>query len=793
MLIRQGDRESCPCGLFSAIQTCSETLNMDVRQFEFLSRQPSAQVAPRANFMGMPKRLLALLLANVMFWQPVWAQAEGIAVSGTTNTSVGQAGNGVPVINIAAPNGAGLSHNQYQQYNVDSKGVILNNATNAVQATQLGGNILGNSQLGGRAASTILNEVTGANASQLNGYTEVAGQAARVIVANPYGVSCNGCGFINTPRVTLSTGTPVLDANGKLDHFAVDGGSISIDGKGLDASAVDQFDLITRSAKINADIYAKQLNVITGANDVNDDTLATTARAGNAADKPQLAIDSSALGGMYANAIRLVGTEQGVGVKTAGNMAASGGDIQIDANGHLNMAQASAQGALNVNAPSVEMTGKTYASSVNVRTPGELVNQQSLAARERVEISAGKVTNAGTIASGIEADNSRNATGDVTISAPVVANTGNIEASRALTVNAAQTLNNQGVVQGGAVSLTSGQITNQGLAARLVGEQSLFISTPAIVNLSGVIRFASGQAASLQLDSLDNRDGLIQATGGSLAISAGALDNSGGQIDADSLTVASTTLNNRSGLLSARAGNARVTASTTLDNTGGTVQAQNLLSVAGGTVVNQSGSLLGAGIDVTAPGAQIDNRGGLIQASAGDLAISAGALDNSAGQIDGNRLTIASTTLDNRSGLLSARAGDANVTARDTLDNTGGTVQAQNLLSVTGGNVLNQSGRLLAVTGNLGLNATGLDNRSGSVLGAGVNVSAPGAQIDNRGGRIVGDRIDLSAAGLDNREQGLLAAGAQGMALRFAPTASQAQLLNSSGQIQSDGDLQVSG
>ncbi|QHE99007.1 DUF637 domain-containing protein [Pseudomonas cannabina] len=766
---------------------------MDVRQFEFLSRQPSAQVAPRANFMGMPKRLLALLLANVMFWQPVWAQAEGIAVSGTTNTSVGQAGNGVPVINIAAPNGAGLSHNQYQQYNVDSKGVILNNATNAVQATQLGGNILGNSQLGGRAASTILNEVTGANASQLNGYTEVAGQAARVIVANPYGVSCNGCGFINTPRVTLSTGTPVLDANGKLDHFAVDGGSISIDGKGLDASAVDQFDLITRSAKINADIYARQFNVITGANDVNDDTLATTARAGNAADKPQLAIDSSALGGMYANAIRLVGTEQGVGVKTAGNMAASGGDIQIDANGHLNMAQASAQGALNVNAPSVEMTGKTYASTVNVRTPGELVNQQSLAARERVEISAGKVANAGTIASGIEADNSRNATGDVTISAPVVANTGNIEASRALTVNATQTLNNQGVVQGGALSLTSGQITNQGLAARLVGEQSLFISTPAIVNLSGVIRFASGQAASLQLDSLDNRDGLIQATGGSLAISAGALDNSGGQIDADSLTVASTTLNNRSGLLSARAGDARVTASTTLDNTGGTVQAQNLLSVAGGTVVNQSGSLLGAGIDVTAPGAQIDNRGGLIQASAGDLAISAGALDNSAGQIDGNRLIIASTTLDNRSGLLSARAGDANVTARDTLDNTGGTVQAQNLLSVTGGNVLNQSGRLLAVTGNLGLNATGLDNRSGSVLGAGVNVSAPGAQIDNRGGRIVGDRIDLSAAGLDNREQGLLAAGAQGMALRFAPTASQAQLLNSSGQIQSNGDLQVSG
>ncbi len=663
---------------------------MDVHQFAFLSRQPSAAVAPRTHFLGMPKRWLALLLANVMFWQPIWAQAEGIAVSGGTQTSLGQAGNGVPVINIAAPNGAGLSHNQFKDYNVGQQGVILNNATNAVQNTQLGGHILGNSQLGGRAAGTILNEVNGGSPSQLNGYTEVAGQSARVIIANPYGVSCNGCGFINTPRVTLSTGKPVLDGSGKLDHFEVDGGSITIDGMGLDAANIDQFDLITRSAKINADIHARQLNVITGANNVNADSLATTPRAARDADKPQLAIDAAALGGMYANTIKLVGTEQGVGVKLAGNMAASAGDIQIDAGGHLSMAQTSAQGALRVNAQSVEMTGKAYADSVDVRTPGELVNRQSLAARNRIDINADKLSNSGVIAAGIEADNSRNTTGDLSITSPSVTNSGSLEASRSLSIRASKDLTNQGVVQGAAVDLTSARVTNQGTAARIVGDRSLVLNAPAIVNLAGVIGFGAGQAASLQLDSLDNREGLIQVLGGSLTITARQLDNRNGQIDA------------------------------------------------------------------------------------GDLIVD-------------------TATLDNRSGLLSASAGNAQVNIRGRFDNTSGTLQAQNKLSVTGQEVINQGGRLLAVKGDLDLKASSLNNQLGSVLGSKVSIRAPGGQVDNRGGKIVGERIDLNASGLDNRNAGLLAAGAQGMSLIFDPAAIKAQLLNNKGRIQSDGGLLLQG
>nr|WP_305880239.1 MULTISPECIES: filamentous hemagglutinin N-terminal domain-containing protein [unclassified Pseudomonas] len=221
---------------------------MDIRQLTFLAGQPAAAVIPRERFLGMPKRGLAFLLANVMFWQPLWAQADGIVVA-NPGTGLDRAGNGVPIVNIATPNGTGLSHNQFNDYNVGAQGVILNNAATQTAATQLGGHIIGNPNLkNSGSAQTILNEVVGGSPSQLRGYTEVAGQSARVIVANPYGITCNGCGFINAPRVTLTTGKPVLD-NGRLDRFQVDQGSVAIEGEGLNASNVDRFEIITRSAK----------------------------------------------------------------------------------------------------------------------------------------------------------------------------------------------------------------------------------------------------------------------------------------------------------------------------------------------------------------------------------------------------------------------------------------------------------------------------------------------------------------------------------------------------------------
>ncbi|MEK1942675.1 MAG: filamentous hemagglutinin N-terminal domain-containing protein [Pseudomonas sp.] len=257
--------------------------------------------------------------------------------------------------------------------------------------------ILGNSQLGGRAAGLILNEVTGGSPSQLKGYTEVAGQSAHVVVANPHGITCDGCGFINTPRVTLSTGAPIIEA-GQLRQFNVDGGQIVIDGAGLNAANISQFDLITRSAKLNAAIYAQQLNIVTGRNDVDAATLAATAKADDGRARPGVSIDSSALGGMYAGAIRLVGTEAGVGVKLAGDMAASGDDIHIDAYGKLTVARVVSAGQLRAKAEQIEFADKAHADgAVKIAASSAVTVAKSLTSAADVSIKAGSLSNGGTL------------------------------------------------------------------------------------------------------------------------------------------------------------------------------------------------------------------------------------------------------------------------------------------------------------------------------------------------------------------------------------------------------------
>ncbi|WP_070969412.1 filamentous hemagglutinin N-terminal domain-containing protein [Vibrio sonorensis] len=286
------------------------------------------------------------------------AMAKVVVSSG--NTTVEKAGNGVEVVNIATPNSQGLSHNKYHQFDVDPSGLVLNNSTEQFAQSQLAGLVQNNANLNSSGGATvILNEVTGANRSQLQGYTEVLGQSANVVLTNPYGITCDGCGFINTPRATLATGEPQV-TDGALSGFEVSQGSVTIEGLGLDATQQTYFDVIARTAQINAELHANELNVVTGQNRVDYQTNTVTKRTSDDSN-PSLAIDTSLLGGLYAGKISLVATEDGVGVNL-GNVAAQQGDINITADGRVVFGNASAAKDIKVlSQDAISLSGQQYA------------------------------------------------------------------------------------------------------------------------------------------------------------------------------------------------------------------------------------------------------------------------------------------------------------------------------------------------------------------------------------------------------------------------------------------------
>ncbi|WP_223522883.1 hemagglutinin repeat-containing protein [Pseudomonas sp. BF-RE-24] len=717
----------------------------------------------------MPKRGLAFLLANVMFWQPMWAQADGIVVS-APGTSLGQAGNGVPVVNIAKPNGSGLSHNQFKDYNVGSNGVILNNATNAAQSTQLGGIILGNPNLQGTAAKVILNEVNGGNPSQLRGYTEVAGQSAHVIVANPYGITCNGCGFINTPKATLTTGKPIIE-NGQVGRYQVDQGSVAIEGAGLNANNVDRFEIITRSAKINAEIQAKNLTIVAGRNDVNANTLNATARADDGSAKPELAIDSSALGGMYAGAIKLVGTEAGVGVKLDGKMVASGGDIQLDANGHLSLAQTAAAGAVDIDAKSLETRGQVYAGSrLRVKTQGDLTSQSNLVARDNVHLdSGGTLSNNGIIEAGVNADNSRNTTGDVTLTAKQLNNAGKtVIASRDLNVTTTVALNNQGgTLSGQGKTTVTGNVVDNRNKGRILGNTELHLSADQVLNSQdGLINsqglltanlghlennageLSSLNSATLVLGSLDNLTGLVMAGKNLDITNAGAINNRGGELSSQ-------------GVMTVR------TAS--LDNSNkGTVAANGKLLVSATGAVNNAdkGLLASRAAEVELDAASLNNAKGTLQGEGLVTVDVSGDIDNQGGSIIAKdaKLSVFATNLDNRGGVLSSVKAALEARTTGVLKNgydvnrQGGTIQAQGLSIRALAGLFNDGGRIAAQAGDVVVTnaAANINNRNGGIYATG-KVWVTGRGMDNSGGgQVSASRIDFDLSGALNNNAGIV-------------------------------------
>lgn len=758
------------------------------------------------------------LLGLLMFAGPV--MADGIVADGGANPSqrpeVITTQNGLPQVNITAPNQAGVSHNQYQQFDVDAKGAILNNSA-VMTATQMAGMIQGNPNLNPNSAPArvILNEVNSNNPSQLRGFMEVAGGKAQVIVANPAGIVCNGCGTINAGRMTLTTGKPQLNADGSVAGYQVERGVVRIEGGGLNGDTrhdTEYVDILARAVEVNAGVWAKEgVTLVAGRNRVSADGKTAAPLSDDGSARPELAIDMGQMGGMYSGSIRMIGTEAGVGVRNQGGQVRAGKTLTVSSEGKLSWrsdAPTQAGGDIQLAAKGdIETHGKVYSGgqlAVQSRE-GMLTQSGTLAAAGNVHLNAARgIQSSGHLLAGSNAESALvhdanlqlDSQGDIRASGSLLGKK-NVNASgRRVDISGAQ-------VAAGRTALVARE---GGVALRqsTVDSGELAVSTKGNVDAQQA-KVKAGRWA-VDADNLFNQQATWSQTGDgeSRFTLAGALDNSDGTIETQSLRLSAGQLVNQRGRLVALGETAQHwRVGGLLDNGGGTMGSNGALRLDAGRLDNQRGTIkTQAGFTLHADGA-VNNAGGNLLAGNGltleagsdlnnqsgtlsgdDVRLAVQRLDNAQGQVIGQgNLEMTAGRLDNQRGLIGA--GKAlNVHAGD-WDNRGGTAQGETAVTATASNLNNDGGKLLSGHASTLQTSGNATNRGGEISATVLTVQSD--RLDNTQGKVIGrQRLNLHARqGLDNT-QGLLGAG------EMLTVSSEGELSNHHGRVQGNGQTTVS-
>ncbi|MCV6610114.1 MAG: hemagglutinin repeat-containing protein [Amphritea sp.] len=645
---------------------------------------------------------LSVLMAQGLLVLALPVQADIIADSdapASQRPTLLRTDNGLPQVNIQTPSASGVSHNKFSSFDVGKEGVILNNAR-VPTATQQAGFVKGNPWLSRGEARVILNEVKSANPSQLQGFVEVAGRKADVIIANPAGITCNGCGFINADRATLSTGVPLMN-NGRLEGFDVEQGKISIEGRGLNAAGADYTSLIARAVEVNADLLAQDLIVTTGRNTVSADSSVTDVKTSTGTPASGFAIDVAHLGGMYAGKIHLVATEAGVGVNNAGTLAGTRGGFTLSADGQLvNTGMVTAAGDLSVALKGdLQNSGTIYSQTDGELVAASVVNAGVIAAQTETRVDvAGGFSNSRTalLAAGLKPDASFNNNGNLLLSAEQLSNDGRIVATNNTGLKAiAGITNSHQVVVSGKLSLESSQLQNSDGA--LLQANALAATHTRLQNEGDII----ARAASVHADSLTN---------------SGA-----GEISAQELTIVADRVDN----LATNGSAARIIA-------------DQSLKIAADQIVNQGGATFGSNGSVTIGGALDDS----------------GVVTGAVAQLDNQQSTLTAGTdmsltvagpLNNQGQLFAGE--DLRLVAQDSLNNSGA-VYARKELSLTVSGDLTNAG-IVAAGADTSLSVAGqLENRGNATIAAGLSETLKldgSGELDIRAESAVINQGDIAA------------------------------------------------
>lgn len=527
--------------------------------------------------------------------------------------------NGVEIVEINAPNQNGLSHNQYDQFNVKENGLIFNNS-GAIANTTLAGYILGNPNIGTNPARVILNEVMGTQPSYLNGYMEIAGKKAELIIANPNGIVGNGFGFINVSKATLTTGTPTFGNQGTLDGFNVNTGTISIQGQGLNAKEIDRVDLLAKAVEVNAGIWAKQLNVVTGDNVVDTDlNIQSTKQNENSG----VALDVGILGGMYADKIKLIGTQNGVGVNSKGTIVATD-SLKLNQQGKIFLEGTTlANQELDVlTQDELENQGQLYTNG-NLSIQSETItNKNLIAAKQDAKLNSNTITSTGILGAGINEDKTLAKTGSLEIKAAAIAlKKAKTYAGKDITIQANQSIENDNstILANDTTTLIAKENINNTQNSQIVSGKTMLLQAGNRIENNQSSLFSAGDI-TLQTDNdLINKSGTIEAQKklttkakqllndeqskiisieGALGANAQTIQNQGLIGSNQTVTLSAADIANQAGKIISQT-EINLQAQNTLNNNNGNIQTQKISTIQAKDLQNANGHIeAGQGINL---------------------------------------------------------------------------------------------------------------------------------------------------------------------------------------------------
>ncbi|WP_454055856.1 two-partner secretion domain-containing protein [Cupriavidus sp. Marseille-Q8015] len=752
-------------------------------------------------------------------------------------TGPGAPPGGVPVVGITTPNAQGISLNQYRSFVVDPIGLILNNSTTG-GGSFLGGRVEANASLAASGpARLIVNQVTSSAPAQINGAVEIFGAPAGLVVAAPGGVFVNGAGFTNTTQVTLTTGTPQWLTGGGTPTsfdaaaaagFLVEGGRIQIanptpgqgGATGIEGT-VGNINLIAESIGIDAALNAgNEINLIAGRQRVMPAasglggfaTAATSANdaATNTSTANGLAIDATAFGAMNAGQIKIVSTAAGLGVRADGNLAASAGNLTLDAAGNVKVGNTYAKQAVAIHAngnvlaagngqgeagyavsagKDVMLDG-TLASgkAVNVAAGGAILGAGGVKAQEAVTLSAaGSVDVGGTVsgASILVQAAGQDGVGDIHLRGDIAApGTIALQAARDTTIDgsavSAGELNlssQRNLTVNGAAGSTTGNVSlsavtgNVTTAGNVVSPGTLTVTAGTDVMLGGQVVAAGELAVTAQTGSIST-SGQI-GSNADIALAAARNVTVGGQAQSGGNTLVTAAAGDvaiRGALTSD--GHTAIGAGGDVDVAGGlasggdtAVVSLNGSATLGGSITTVGNASLEAARDITISGSTLV--GGGLAANAGrTLDVKALTWIGQNATLRGNdiRLSAAAAQSNAVTGTLDASAANSlalsgNTTASNvrldgaTVSNQGATVATQQM-TVTGG-TLSNTDSLAGAT--VQLNVSSVTNR-GTI--GGQNTTLTAGSVDNAHGLIVGtNALAVTTDALLSNQGGTLFAG----------------------------------